>query len=586
MSKEDVLMKKSFLLVPFLSVSLLSSCTIFDLFQTTHKEAKADDLSSLKYAEMYTYKASTNDYVAESMLTGSKLPYRTIDDVPYITFANMLSMTFDKTITYSVNGDIYAYKIADCLGYDITISIDSDNDTVTINDYDVYTSALTNSTKVNNVSTIVSSDYYIDYSTCEYTAGNQTVFNLKDYSLDVIAYDSDVYIPFAVANELSFANMGINFVYNGDAFYYADYTAFYKPNGKTLSTYGRKYYNGSLGLKGRSSSLASFNYNSLCFTIDYFYGFRDKGLVPLDTYLTKNYRSLRASLLSTNNDTYQQALSTLFYGILYDGHTGLYGYSSIFGSGEFSVSPSMIADRYNEINESGQALTKLRSASLGPSPFIVRYSSKTAIVTFDSFQSTYSNFSSATIFNYKDSDSFAYFYYVFKMIKSNSSIENVVIDITLNGGGAVDGLIGALGFLTNDVRINLYNPLTSAKTNLGYAVDTNLDGKVNSNDVVSGYNIYILTSSYSFSCANLFASICKESKLATLIGETSGGGACVVRPSTTADGVTFQMSGTMRLSTVSNGTYTDIDNGVKPDYEFDRDNFYNDSKLASFVESL
>lgn len=577
-------MKKCFFLVPFLSVGLLSSCTIFDLFTSTHKEAKADDLSSLKYAYMYEPSSGMNDYTL-AKLSEAQLPYRTIGDVPYITVANMLSLSIDERIRYSISGDIYTYKIEDYVGGDITITVDSSNDTITFSDYDVFSSAVCQFGVVNNISSLVGGSN-VKYTECEYATGGETVFDLKSHSLDVIAYDSDVYVPFAVANELSFAAMGRNFIYNGDAFFYVDSECFYKPNGLTLSTYGKSYYNGSLGLKSRSSAFASFNYNMLCFSFDYFYGFADKEYTSLDTYLLNNYRSIRTSLLSTDNDTYQQALGTFFYGIFYDGHTGIYGYSSIFGSGKFNVSTSFVTDRYTTLSNAQEEFEALRQEYLGRSPASIRYSSKTAIITFDSFESVYKDLSSSTIFNYKDSDSFAYFYNAFRTIKNKGGIENVVIDVSLNGGGAVDALIETLGFLTNDVRVNLYDPLTGSKTNLGYAVDANLDGKINSNDIQSSYNIYVLTSPCSFSCANLFASVCKENNLATIIGETSGGGACIVRAGSTADGVSFQMSGTMRLSTVSNGTYTDIDDGVVPDHTLDRDSFYNDAKLASFVESL
>ncbi len=34
------------------------------------------------------------------------------------------------------------------------------------------------------------------------------------------------------------------------------------------------------------------------------------------------------------------------------------------------------------------------------------------------------------------------------------------------------------------------------------------------------------------------------------------------------------------------GVFTDVDAGVTPDYQLDSSYFYNDAKLASFVESL
>lgn len=580
---------KGLFITSILSVSLLSSCDIYDLIsgKTSHKEKSSSDLSSLKYANFYSYSISGMDYVPESIISG-KLPYRKINDVPYITVSDSLSLVYGSAPS-SINGDVYTFTLSLKNNSTVTIKVDSSEDTITFSDYETFCSiAVIEDSVVNNICSLVGSESYISYSTnpaSSYTKGNATVFDLKSHNLDVIAYDSDVYIPFAIANDVFVSPVGRNFVYNGDDFYEAYDEAFMREGSQNLSTYGTKYFNGSLSVKGKSSDYAEFNYNALCFTIDYFYGFMDKGYAPLDTYLSENNSFLRSSLKSTKETVYQNAVATLLYGILGDGHTGPYGYTSIFGNITFEVSSSVLSDRYIALSTAQKELKQLRSQSLTSSSG-VRYYGDTAIITFDEFVSEYTDFNTSTVTRYQSSDSFAFFYSAFKAIKNKGNISNVVIDISLNGGGAVDALVGVLGFLTNDVNVNLYNSLTTSKTSLHYAVDANLDGKVNSSDIQSGYDFYVLTSSYSFSCANLFASICKENNLATIIGETSGGGACVVRSSVTADGLVFQMSGDSRLSTVHNGTYKDIDSGITPDHTLSRSSFYDDSKLVSFVDSL
>lgn len=592
--------KRQIAILSLLSVSLLSGCnlSIIDIVKgdTGHKEAKADDLSSIQEGYLYSFKASdlSNDYVPNNLLgTGSKLPYRKIGDVPYITVADAasLSLSDDSTdIVVSISEDIYTYKVKSSLLTLNTITVDSTNDTITFSDYDKFISMLSGVTEVNGVSTLAEGkNSYVSYdkkNPTEYEAGKSVVFNLKEYSLDVIAYDHDVYIPFAIASELFFEPMGLTFAYNGKDFYYVSSDGFAKPNSESLSTYAKDFYSGPLHQKGKSSDYATFNYNVLCFDIDYFYGFRDKGHCPIDTYLQENERLLRSSLKSTNVSTYQNAVNTLFYGVLGDGHTGVYDYSSVFGNGTNEVSSSSFSDRYISISRSAQELETLRQTKLGKNPAGLSYYNKTAIIRFDSFDSCYKNFTSNTIRNYVESDSFAMFYSAFKQIKTHSNIENVVIDLSLNGGGAVDSLIGILGFLTNSVSIDIYDPLSGGKSSLHYAVDTNLDGKVDSSDLMSSYHFFVLTSTYSFSCANLFPSICKQYNLATIIGEKSGGGACVVHPSVTADGMPFQMSGLSRLShKQSDGSFLDVDDGVSPDYAFPRRSFYDEKTLATFVES-
>ena len=593
--------KRNLVLLSLLSVGLLSGCdlSIIDIVKgdTGHKEAKADDLSSIQEGYLYSFKASdlSNDYVANNLLgSGSKLPYRKIGDVPYITVSDAasLSVSTDSTdVVVSISEDIYTYKIKSSLLTLTTITVDSTNDTITFSDYDKFLSLVSGVSEVNGISALAEEkNSYVSYdkkNPSTYEAGENVVFNLKDYSLDVIAYDREVYIPFAIASELFFEPMGLTFAYNGKDFYYVSSDGLTKNNSESLSTYAKDFYSGPLHQKGKSADYASFNYNVLCFNIDHFYGFRDEeGLCPIDTYLQKNERILRSSLKSTNNAIYQDAINTLFYGILGDGHTGVYDYSSVFGDGTNEVSSSAFSNRYIALSQSGQELEALRQAKLGKNPAGLSYYNKNAIIRFDSFDSSYKNFTSNTIRNYVQSDSFAMFYSAFKQIQSHGNIENVVIDLSLNGGGAVDSLVGILGFLTNSVDVDIYNPLSGGLSSLHYAVDTNLDGKVDSSDLMSSFRFFVLTSTYSFSCANLFPSICKQNGLAKIIGEKSGGGACVVHSSITADGMPFQMSGLSRLSyRDSKGTIHDVDDGVSPDYAFSRKSFYDEKTLATFVES-
>ncbi len=62
-----------------------------------------------------------------------------------------------------------------------------------------------------------------------------------------------------------------------------------------------------------------------------------------------------------------------------------------------------------------------------------------------------------------------------------------------------------------------------------YDVDRNLDGKFDEKDkdVKINLNVGVLTSNYSFSCANMFPAMMKDYGVA-LIGQQSGGGSCCV----------------------------------------------------------
>jgi len=71
------------------------------------------------------------------------------------------------------------------------------------------------------------------------------------------------------------------------------------------------------------------------------------------------------------------------------------------------------------------------------------------------------------------------------------------------------------------------------------------------------------------------------------MGKPSGGGACVVMQTVTADGTIFNYSSNRRLSTSTNGAYTDIDAGVEPDIPLTKlANFYDRQALTDYINSL
>ena len=79
----------------------------------------------------------------------------------------------------------------------------------------------------------------------------------------------------------------------------------------------------------------------------------------------------------------------------------------------------------------------------------------------------------------------------------------------------------------------------------------------------------------------------KESGLVTLLGRKSGGGACVVQPAVAADGTVYQYSSRYRLSTVKNGSYYSIDQGVEPDFVIsDPAHFYDRAWLTGYICQL
>ena len=139
--------------------------------------------------------------------------------------------------------------------------------------------------------------------------------------------------------------------------------------------------------------------------------------------------------------------------------------------------------------------------------------------------------------------------------------------------------------MTDDPFITVKNTVTGEISDVHYKIDLDQNGtKGQSGDTYKGqYNFYVLTSNFSFSCANAFPTFAKKGGMAKIIGQQSGGGACCVGGFVTASGTNIQSSSCWQFGTYSGGTWTDNDGGVPVDYTLPVSSFYNDNTLDTFV---
>lgn len=143
-------------------------------------------------------------------------------------------------------------------------------------------------------------------------------------------------------------------------------------------------------------------------------------------------------------------------------------------------------------------------------------------------------------------------------------LENIVIDLACNGGGVLAGVLHLLNYLTNE-DISIYTNTLGADSSETYDV---------AGDLAIDANFFIVTSGATYSAANLFTALAKDTGLAQTIGSKSGGGACAVKALVLPNGAIMQMSSNMNL------TYADfetVEEGVAPDYVM---NFYGAGKAA------
>jgi len=213
----------------------------------------------------------------------------------------------------------------------------------------------------------------------------------------------------------------------------------------------------------------------------------------------------------------------------------------------------------------------------------------TAFITFDHFEVNRKDYYDISIDRDNPQDTIDLIIYANSQIKrEDSPIRNIVLDLSNNGGGDATAAIFVISWFLGEADIALRDTFTGAETNAVYLADVNLDGEFDDQDnVASGYRLYCLTSNSSFSCGNLVPAACRGSGLVTLIGQTTGGGSCVVLPSTTAAGTIFQISGNKQISIMRNGSFYNTDAGVEPDFRLDKaESYYDRPALAEYLNNL
>ncbi len=191
----------------------------------------------------------------------------------------------------------------------------------------------------------------------------------------------------------------------------------------------------------------------------------------------------------------------------------------------------------------------------------------TAYITFDSFMRDPERMYREGEVTNNPLDTLELILYANEQIhREGSPVRNVVLDLTMNGGMA-DTALYTVCWLLGSTPITLLDTADGTESTLIYDFDANRNGNfMDAEDSVDPMTnrVYCLISPISFSCGNLVPSVLKDSGRATLIGQTSGGGACAVLPLITADGALIAISGHSRISYVKNGIFYSVDEGDHP----------------------
>ena len=368
--------------------------------------------------------------------------------------------------------------------------------------------------------------------------------------------------------------------------FYHDGTPFLASRGSflngddTLTPMGELFENGNQ--EDRSEALADYSYRELCLELDLFYGLKGiHGIQSFDVMFTNE--DFKGQLLSQDALDADTALASFIENNLDDLHSDFVRLSPC-SDGSVQVTPGR---SYQHMTKISRYFLEAREQLLGSDiPFYQEVGS-TAYITFDEFDLDYLDYY-GPLDNAPANDLVANVIRAHQQImRADSPVENVVIDLSCNDGGAVDAATFLMDWITGDVPITVQNTMTGASSTATYRADVDLNHVFDENDTLAGKKVYCLISPLSFSCGNLVPLILQEDPRITLIGQTSGGGSCLIKPMATAYGSMFQISSPYRLSLVKNGSLYDVDRGVDPDIQITRiEHFYDREALNAFLAGL
>lgn len=398
----------------------------------------------------------------------------------------------------------------------------------------------------------------------------------EDFFIELIYEDGKGYMPLQTFSDLFLAYFYINLAYNGEAVFMIEAT--------DLGDMRETYY--SVEPRERSAELARFNYVETCLSLQFNCGLKDEHDIPSFGTLFE-LTGIDQAMQSTDALEANVALSDVINGYIDDLHSAF-----VFASpyaGDVAVEPNVQSLSANRIIGHAQRLSAAAREYFPDGMRFYQEIGNTAYISFNSFTADYDNdYYGALAGGEPIADTIGIIMYAHAQItRENSPIENVVLDLSLNTGGHADAAIYTIAWFLGECDLHLEDAVTGARSSTNYRVDVNGDRKFDENDSIAHLNRYCLVSPVSFSCGNLVPAVFKNSNQVTLLGRQTGGGACAVQPLASADGSIWQISSRLRLSTVTNGSFYAVDQGVAPDVLIDKDESYYDREaLTEYINSL
>ena len=528
----------------------------------------------------------------ESDPTGTELTLYFLDgvtDLPYIEINDWMALfgsfyeTADAAISFELNAEgpiVTATRHNTNPEADDNLSpvtFDFDENYIEFMDYNLFTLRATSATMSTfNEAGEPTLLQKVDTGSF-YRYGDALKFDLAAYNIDLIQQDDLYLIPMATLSDIFMPNtMYGNLYFNGKYVFLS---------GNTEGC-ADVYYDVPTG--ERSEALTEYGYNELCMMLDYFYGLKDVHGIESFGQLFHNV-GFDQLLKGPEVKQADGAIYRMITDFLDDGHTAWHAFSYLTGPVEYKavgLSRGRLGDHMDR-----QMAARAKYYPDGVPGY--EEIGNTAYITFDHFISdlTLEPEDYYHLDEHKDiaeNDVFALLIKAHEQItRENSPIENVVIDLSCNGGGADNVAAYVTAWFLGECCISNVDQMTGAMSTGVYKADVNLDRVFDEKDNLGGRRLFCLESPFSFSNGNYVPCAFKESGKVTLLGRTSGGGSCNVLVANSPWGTSFQISANTRVSFLKNGSFYDVDRGAEPDVVISTpEKYYDRAALTDFINSI
>lgn len=411
--------------------------------------------------------------------------------------------------------------------------------------------------------------------------GKDTMIDLGDYGIPMYVQDGRHFIPLQTFSDILLTARSEIALFNGECIIITD--------GMT-ETEKEIYY--SAPKQAVSSEFGVFNYNELCMALDNLYGLSEAH--GITSFRDVFHKTALDQILSGTDITAVDKTLYAFINFYIDDLHSSYGTPSYNSDRESVQAYKMNIGRGSAFNKLYEYRSDLRSARASYYPEgIPAYEEvgNTAYITFDHFEDAPEGTDYNTLPGEDELDYAIRLmqYACSRILREDSPVQNVVVDLSNNTGGSGTVASYVIGTFLGRSMISMKDVQTGALLNAVSNIDTNMDHQFDEMDTLAGKGLkfFCFTSPVSFSCGNLVPCVFRESGKVALIGRTTGGGSCNVQILSTASGTAFQVSGPYQISFLKNGSFYDADRGTDPDiYIYDMSKLYDREYMTEFINSI